>query len=40
MHYEMKIKMTKVYVDATGSPIAMLNDTCDNLIQIMQLARR
>jgi predicted enzyme related to lactoylglutathione lyase len=26
--------------EVTGSTIAMLNDTCGNLIQITQLARR
>jgi hypothetical protein len=31
----MKIKLTSV----PGSTIAMLNDTCGNLIQLTQLAR-
>ena len=42
----MKIKLTSVYVDdmvppteVTASTIAMLNDTCGNLIQLTQLAR-
>jgi predicted enzyme related to lactoylglutathione lyase len=33
-------EFTKPPTDATGSKIAMLNDTCGNLIQITQLKRR
>jgi hypothetical protein len=41
----MNIKLTSVYVDDQekalrwASTIAMLNDTCGNLIQLTQLAR-
>ena len=42
----MKIKLTSVHVDltmpptdVTASTIAMLNDTCGNLIQVTQLKR-
>jgi predicted enzyme related to lactoylglutathione lyase len=33
-------EFTKPPTDVTGSKIAMLNDTCGNLIQITQLKRR
>jgi len=32
-------KFTMPPTDVTGSTIAMLNDTCGNLIQLTQLAR-
>jgi hypothetical protein len=40
----VKIKLTNIYVNmpptkVTGSTIAMLNDTCGNLIQIIALDR-
>jgi predicted enzyme related to lactoylglutathione lyase len=33
-------KFTMPPTDVTGSTIAMLNDTCGNLIQLVQLARK
>jgi predicted enzyme related to lactoylglutathione lyase len=32
-------EFTKPPTDVTGSTIAMLNDTCGNLIQLTQLAK-